>query len=143
MRDTEHAYRRNSRYCKYCRHIQMRDTEAPSQKLPNIGIGNIAKLFKGEIQNPHRRSYRYCKYRRIIHMRDTETPVAEIADIANIAELSERSIDSEPPFQKPSEFSCKYCRIMQMRYSETPSQKSQIFQMSQNYANERYSQPPS
>ena len=71
MRDTEPLDRRN---CKYCRTIQMRDREPPLQKLQILQISQ---------------SYPNERYR---------APIAKIADIANIAELCKR--DSKCPLQK-------------------------------------------
>ena len=58
--------------------------------------------------------------------------------MANIAELSKHEVQN--PHRRNGRY-CNYCRIVQMRGSKPLSKKSQVLQILQNYANERFRTP--
>ena len=119
------------RNCKYRRIIQIRVTEPPSQKSQIIQIS----------QNyPNKNSHLLQISQNYVNLWDTEVPIQipiiEIIDIANTTELCKWEIQNPHCRNRRYPGFCKYRRIIQMRVTEPPSQKSQILQISQNYAND-------
>ena len=72
-------YCRNRRYCKHRRVIQKRDTKSPSQKVQILQILQI-----------YCRNRRYCKNQSYPKER-YKIPIPESADIANIADILQKS----------------------------------------------------
>ena len=81
--EIQNPHRRNHRYCKYRRIMQMWDTDPPSQKLQILQIS----------QNCSNERYK--------------TPIAESTDIANITKLSKWEIQTcaYKTFTEPRSFS--------------------------------------